>query len=537
MAERLALPIIITNAGRKAAVDADHNGLQLELTEIALGKALWTPDSSATALKDEFKRITIFGGVDLAADMLHFTITDDSDDAYLLGEFGIYSDTGVLFALYSQNTVISEKIAESIFMLSVDIKVDSVPPDSVTITGNNFYYPPATPDVLGVMFDAPHDGKDYVRKNGEWNRGREITDRLDLNDSDISASSKSVKLLNDEKLNKNDTAKNSEELNNIDGGYYIENHSGFTVIKPTGGEFRHSLPNDTGSIKIKFPSANLKSNTMITMKIHVYSFSPNKSFELFIAGYYNGTPRSWSNATVSMNGNDNDLRIRFCSNESESYILIGEENSIWHYLSVTILDVVLSYSNMNAFLWCSGWDISLNKQEPNQEFIKLISFAYCDGVVPGTVVMFSGDSSKIPKCWKVCDGEGVTSNGINVPDLRDRFIVCEGSEFSKNTTGGSKTVESSMSGEHNHTVSINNSTLSSNQMPAHTHGARRSNYSGGNGKGNVGGNDTSNSFNETTSAGGSGAHNHSANSNNSGNHSHTVSTLSPYYTLAFIIKL
>ena len=339
-----ALPLIITDAGRQAAIDAEHNGLQLELSEIALGRGLWSPDASATGLKDEIKRLTNLGGVDLAADMLHLTITDDTTDAYELGEFGLYSDTGVLFALYSQAQPISEKIAESILMLSADIKLDTVPAGSVTISGNNFYYPPATPTLLGVMYDAPRDGKNYVRKNGAW-----------------------------------------------------------LEVPPQDNEWR-----------------------------------------------------------------------------------------------------------------------------------------------PGDIKMTAGREDQIQSGWQLCNGVGQTSNGIQVPNLLDRMVICSGKTYTTGDTGGSAREYTSTSGNHSHSISIQSTTLSKSQMPAHSHRTyntssaaygnseiRADSYGGGN-------SNSTPEWNKSRSpenTGGSYSHSHSGSSYSAGSHSHSVSTMSPYYALAFIIKL
>ena len=163
-----ALPLVITDAGRQAAVAANNAGLQLNLTEIALGRGLWQPDSHSTGLQDEIKRLPNLGGSSVVPDMLHLTITDDSNDVYALGEFGLYTDTGVLFALYSQSENISEKVAESILMISADMQLDTVPPGSVTIEGNNFQYPLATPEHPGILRDAPADGRQYLRQLEDW---------------------------------------------------------------------------------------------------------------------------------------------------------------------------------------------------------------------------------------------------------------------------------------------------------------------------------------------------------------------------------
>lgn len=67
------------------------------------------------------------------------------------------------------------------------------------------------------------------------------------------------------------------------------------------------------------------------------------------------------------------------------------------------------------------------------------------GAVPsGTIVMFHG--STIPTGWSLCDG----SNGT--PDLRDRFIVGAGHDYSLGATGGSEEVA-----------------LTTAQMPSHSH--------------------------------------------------------------------
>lgn len=67
-----------------------------------------------------------------------------------------------------------------------------------------------------------------------------------------------------------------------------------------------------------------------------------------------------------------------------------------------------------------------------------------DGFPPGAVLMFYGTT--IPAGWALCDG----TNGT--PDLRDRFIVGAGKSYQPNATGGSNSV-----------------TLSTTQIPSHTH--------------------------------------------------------------------
>ena len=63
--------------------------------------------------------------------------------------------------------------------------------------------------------------------------------------------------------------------------------------------------------------------------------------------------------------------------------------------------------------------------------------------------MWSGSVVNVPLAWHICDG----SNGT--PDLRDRFIVGAGSSYTVGNSGGENAV-----------------TLTTNQIPSHTHSGK-----------------------------------------------------------------
>lgn len=145
------LTLVITDAGRQALIDEDNMGtLPVLLTEIGVGTGKWEPAPDALALQNELKRISAVGGLAVADDIMHLTLTDSSTDAYSLGEFGIYTDTGVLFAIYSDLDGIADKAADGLLLIAADVILTSITPGSVAVGDTGFHNPPATETVPGV---------------------------------------------------------------------------------------------------------------------------------------------------------------------------------------------------------------------------------------------------------------------------------------------------------------------------------------------------------------------------------------------------
>ena len=73
--------------------------------------------------------------------------------------------------------------------------------------------------------------------------------------------------------------------------------------------------------------------------------------------------------------------------------------------------------------------------------------AFVQAAIPsGVILLWSGSVASIPSGWALCNGSSGT------PDLRNRFVVGAGSTYAVGDTGGSAT-----------------STLTSSELPAHTH--------------------------------------------------------------------
>ena len=155
------------------------------------------------------------------------------------------------------------------------------------------------------------------------------------------------------------------------------------------------------------------------------------------------------------------------------------------------------------------------------------------GVPRGIIAMWSGAINAVPDAWALCDGQNGT------PDLRDKFIVGAGRDYAVGATGGAET--------HTHTGtaasttisgSVGATTLTTAQMPSHTHTIQRSSTSGAGGS-VLSGSSTSASNYPSSATGGGESHTHSLSSTS---HSHSLninatSNLPPYYALAYIMKL
>lgn len=199
------------------------------------------------------------------------------------------------------------------------------------------------------------------------------------------------------------------------------------------------------------------------------------------------------------------------------------------------------------------------------------------GPVPtGGIIMWSGSSTAIPSGWGLCDGSTYTksdgSGNVTVPDLRNKFIVCAGSSYTAGSTGGASS----------HTVGLNNAdyALTQANLPlynlsvtdnGHVHGitdnghrhASQYDYRTPNGidtidagseiagvgtnwsypttYSNTGITINKNTTGISVSSGGSNtAHSHTntlSYDGGSNSSSVTISTIPPYYSLAFIQKL
>lgn len=148
----MAIQITITDAGRAEIVNAQNTGTApVLISEIGIGTGQYTPAPTQTALQAEIKRLNTLSGQVTAADTIHVTASDESADNYSVYEFGLYTDNGTLFAVYSQTgSEIVNKTTDSAILLAVDIIFATIDAAALTFGNANFTNPDATLETKGI---------------------------------------------------------------------------------------------------------------------------------------------------------------------------------------------------------------------------------------------------------------------------------------------------------------------------------------------------------------------------------------------------
>ncbi|WFF40760.1 hypothetical protein EVC62_04190 [Salinicola endophyticus] len=219
----MAIVFTITDAGRAALVDADHDGTTaLTLSEIGFGRGRYTPSADQTALREPIKRLASMAGQAVAADTLHVSVQDESSDTYAVGEIGLFTDAGVLFAVYSQSEWIIEKAAPSTLLLATDLVVEALDVSAITFGDAAFLNPPATTEVAGVLELATQA---EVDAGGDARRGvvpRTLKVFLDK----VLAAYATLKQLNDHAASRNHPAATTNAQGMVELATYAETKEG-----------------------------------------------------------------------------------------------------------------------------------------------------------------------------------------------------------------------------------------------------------------------------------------------------------------------
>ena len=144
--------IKLTNAGRAALVGPGNVGtVTRTITQIGVATAAFVHNDNLVALPNELKKLTTFGGENVAPDTVHVTLRDDTADQYTLYGFGLYLDNGALLGTYSQDTPILEKSPAAMLLLSADMLFTTIDAALLQFGSAEWTNPPATEIRQGVV--------------------------------------------------------------------------------------------------------------------------------------------------------------------------------------------------------------------------------------------------------------------------------------------------------------------------------------------------------------------------------------------------
>ena len=113
----------------------------------------------------------------------------------------------------------------------------------------------------------------------------------------------------------------------------------------------------TGAFKIRLPvRAN---NTMWSMKVRIYYYSPNYTSEYTIGNYSYDSGGYNSSASFQGAAGMAGRQVRWGNDGSYDCVWIGETSSTWNYPVVSVMDFQGGFRSGNATTWTNNWDISL----------------------------------------------------------------------------------------------------------------------------------------------------------------------------------
>lgn len=148
----MALVFVITAAGRAALVNAAHDGSNaVRIAQAGVSATAIVPTPDLTAIPDEIKRVPTVSGAVVAADTIHLVIEDSSADAYTVRSVALYLTDGTLFGVYGQADPLLSKTAQSLMLLAADLQFADVAAAQISFGDTNFFNPPATTSVHGVV--------------------------------------------------------------------------------------------------------------------------------------------------------------------------------------------------------------------------------------------------------------------------------------------------------------------------------------------------------------------------------------------------
>lgn len=169
----MAIIFTVTTAGKNAALDAQRRGLSVSLTKFVLGKSKGSATAGLTNLRStEANRLTfntITGDVETQSSTMRFSVTMTSDSVFDAYEMGLYTDTGVLFAVASTtgtNPLLRLHPDVAVVVGSFGLHLGDVDASSIRVVSD-----PSSPMAAKMMqeHNAANDPHPQYLKDSEFN--------------------------------------------------------------------------------------------------------------------------------------------------------------------------------------------------------------------------------------------------------------------------------------------------------------------------------------------------------------------------------
>lgn len=179
------------------------------------------------------------------------------------------------------------------------------------------------------------------------------------------------------------------------------------IFAPQGGSFVSYEADLTGAIQIKLPV--LYTNSMVKFRVEVFNYLTNNNFTATIGGFNYTNSARWlkCSAQILTTSIENTHQVYFGDDGTNAMVWIGEQNTKWQHVKISISEVQVSHGNKDLNTWSKNWAVGIDSEDFSSKI---------NSTVSNTLPLSSGSAM------------GVSENGIT------QIYAPEGGSFVKNGT-------------------------------------------------------------------------------------------------------
>ncbi|MGB0895625.1 MAG: hypothetical protein ACPGUD_14615, partial [Parashewanella sp.] len=130
------------------------------------------------------------------------------------------------------------------------------------------------------------------------------------------------------------------------------------IARPKGGSFQKGGFNVTGAIKVQLPV--FFTSSMVSFYVDVFEYRSGKSFSVYVSGHNDAGSKKWHSVTAKIVGDEaSNYTVRAGHENNKCCFWIAELSSKFHYPSITVRDVQISFAAYDITLWDDNWNVAL----------------------------------------------------------------------------------------------------------------------------------------------------------------------------------